>query len=117
MTKPQQKMNTDYTFNSKTWAADKVNLVNHFKTFGFVVVRAAYSELEASMIKMVINKNQLMQEQFRNTQKKFMSGKYPSFESIYVWNDTAGNDIFSKMTRSFKVIELLEMKFTFTIIK
>jgi ectoine hydroxylase-related dioxygenase (phytanoyl-CoA dioxygenase family) len=35
----------------------------------------------------------------------------PSFETIYVWNDTAGNDAFAKATRSHKIIDRLQAIF------
>ncbi|MDH5575976.1 MAG: phytanoyl-CoA dioxygenase family protein, partial [Nitrospirota bacterium] len=35
-------------------------------------------------------------------------GKRPSFETIFVWNDTAGNDVFAKATRRAAIFDRLE---------
>lgn len=100
-------INLDYKFNDKSWNNDIVGLVEHFQKYGFVVVREAFSKSEMNVLKDIIDKNDVMQNRFKQTQEKFKSGKYPSFESIFVWQDTSGTDVFSKISRSYKVFPLV----------
>lgn len=42
---------------------------------------------------------------------KMSQGKRPSFETIFVWNNTAGNDVFAKATRRAAIFDRLEYFF------
>lgn len=105
-------MNLNFRFNPTTWENDVSYLVEHFKTYGFVIVRGAFKPSEMNVLKQAVDENEFMQTQFRQTQEKFRSGKYPSFDTIFVWQDTGGNDLFSKVSRSFKVFPLLQACFS-----
>jgi ectoine hydroxylase len=63
------------------------------------------------LVRRAIAGNARMNERFAEVQRKYRSGAYPSFDSIFVWNDMSGRDLFAKVTRSHKIITVLEALF------
>lgn len=75
---------------------------------GYLVIRAAFDRGEMQVIKRVVSSQPGMNAQAEEVRKKISRGERPSFETIFVWNDTAKHDLFSKAVRSHKIIERLE---------
>jgi ectoine hydroxylase-related dioxygenase (phytanoyl-CoA dioxygenase family) len=93
---------------------DEVRLArfaNEFQRDGYTVLRGAFDPAEMAVLREAIVGNERMNTQFRATQAKYQGGKYPSFETICVWNDTSGDDVFAKCTRSARIMEVLERIF------
>lgn len=85
--------------------------VREFRQNGYTIIRSAFGQSEIDILREAITSNERMNDQFRMTQAKYRSGKYPSFETICVWNDTSGDDVFAKFTRSAKILDVLESAF------
>lgn len=82
-----------------------------FQRDGYTILRGAFAAEEVAVLREAIVASERMTEQFKRTQAKFEGGKYPSFETICVWNDTSGDDIFAKFTRSHRIMDVLERVF------
>jgi hypothetical protein len=82
-----------------------------FRRNGYTLLRGAFARDEIEILREAIVGDEGMTAHFRGAQAKFKSGKYPSFETIRVWNDTSGNDVFAKFTRSAKIMDILERVF------
>lgn len=78
---------------------------------GYLVVRNVFSPGEMQVIKDVILQHEHMNRVTENLKQKIDTGKRPSFESIFVWNDTAGDDVFAKVTRRAAIFDRLEYFF------
>ncbi len=82
-----------------------------YRTFwekGYSVVRNVFTPEEMRIIKGVILEHEHMNRVSENLKQKIETGKRPSFESIFVWNDTAGDDVFAKVTRRAAIFDRLE---------
>lgn len=79
-----------------------------FHRDGYVVMRSAFGVDEIDILREAIVSNERMNDRFRAVQAKFEGGKYPSFETIFCWNDTSGDDVFAKFTRSAKILDVVE---------
>jgi len=78
---------------------------------GFVIARGVFTSGEMAILKDIIARHADMQA-FAQRAKERSAGKTrPSFETIFVWNDTARHDAFAKATRSSKIIDRLEAIF------
>lgn len=78
---------------------------------GYLVVRNVFSPQEMQIIKDVILQHEYMNQVTDRLKEKIDAGKRPSFESIFVWNDTAGKDVFAKVTRRADIFDRLEFFF------
>lgn len=78
---------------------------------GFVVLRGIFSREETRYLRTAIVQNPSMNAHAQAAKAKFEKGKYPSFETIFVWNDTSGLDIFAKFTRRRRIWEVLRWAF------
>ena len=74
-----------------------------FWRHGYVVVRNAFTTEEMSIAKEAIITNQAMNASVERIRQKTSDGKHPAFETIYVWNDTSGDDLFAKLTRNQQI--------------
>jgi ectoine hydroxylase-related dioxygenase (phytanoyl-CoA dioxygenase family) len=79
---------------------------------GYVVVRNAFTPEEMEIAKTAIQTNEKMQKQLADIRAKTARGKHSAFETIYVWNDTGGDDLFAKLTRNYNILERLEAIFS-----
>jgi ectoine hydroxylase-related dioxygenase (phytanoyl-CoA dioxygenase family) len=93
------------------YSANQSSAVADFNRRGYVVLREVFSPGEIALLRRAITTNDRMNASFQGVHEKFKSGKYPSFETIFVWNDTSGDDIFAKFTRSDKILRVLEQIF------
>jgi len=75
---------------------------------GYVIVRNAFTPEEMELARTAVQANDRMQRQLTNIRTKTESGKHNAFETIFVWNDTSGDDLFAKLTRNYQVLERLE---------
>lgn len=82
-----------------------------FERDGYTILRAVFEKEEVAILREAIVSNERMTDQFKTVQAKFESGKYPSFETICVWNDTSGDDVFAKFTRRAQIFDVLERVF------
>lgn len=85
--------------------------VEAFRNDGFVVVRRAFTRDEMGIVREVIRRHERMTAHAQRARERSAGTIRPSFETLFVWNDTAGFDVFSKATRSCKVIDRLEAYF------
>ena len=93
--------------NEATLAAD----MEFFWRNGYLIVRNAFSPEEMDIAKTAIRTNRDMQERLATVKAKTESGKHNAFETIFVWNDVSGDDLFAKLTRNFRIFERLEAFF------
>jgi len=85
--------------------------VSGFWDRGYLVVRGVFKREEMRIVKDVIERNEAMNAHARRVRERSAGETRPSFESIFVWNDTAGSDVFAKVTRSCKIFDRLEAIF------
>jgi hypothetical protein len=78
---------------------------------GFIVERNVFSKAETDLLRRAVTESGEMQKRHHEVQAKFDGGKYPSFETIFVWNDTSGDDIFAKFTRSVNTLGVISQLF------
>ena len=78
---------------------------------GFVVLRGAFTRAEMATLKDIITKHADMQAFAARAKERSAGGTRPSFETIFVWNDTARRDACAKATRSRRIMERLEAIF------
>jgi ectoine hydroxylase len=90
-----------------TLAADTAFFHRH----GYLIVRNAFSREEMEIARTAIETSERMQRQLGNIRAKTENGKHNAFETIFVWNDVAGDDVFAKLTRNYQIFERLEAIF------
>jgi ectoine hydroxylase-related dioxygenase (phytanoyl-CoA dioxygenase family) len=78
---------------------------------GFVVVRGLFGREEMAVLKAIVTRHSGMQAHAARALERSQGTTRPSFETVYVWNDTAGRDAFAKATRSRRIIDRLEAYF------
>src|SRR5258706_14536716 len=78
---------------------------------GFVVLRGVFARAEMAILKDIITRHADMQAFAARAKERSAGNTRPSFETIFVWNDTARNDAFAKATRSRRIIDRLEAIF------
>jgi ectoine hydroxylase-related dioxygenase (phytanoyl-CoA dioxygenase family) len=94
------------------YSEDKIaRHVSEFHRDSYTLLRGAFDADEIAVLREAIVSNERMNAQFRAVQAKYQAGKYPSFETICVWNDTSGDDVFAKFTRSARIMDVLERVF------
>lgn len=84
---------------------------NEFWGKGYIIVRNAFNKSEMDVLRVNINTNQKMRAHYKMIEKNVENGERSSFSTIFVWNDTSGNDCFSLATRSNKILDRLEYYF------
>lgn len=88
-----------------------MELLSEYEQFwekGYLVLREVFAKEEMQIIKRVVGSQPGMNAQAEDVRKRIEQGERPSFETIYVWNDTARYDLFSKAVRSHKILGRLE---------
>jgi ectoine hydroxylase len=90
-----------------TLAADSEFFWRH----GYLIVRNAFSEEEMDIVRTAVRTNEEMQRRLAAIRAKTESGKHNAFETIFVWNDVSGDDLFAKLTRNYQIFERLEAFF------
>ena len=78
---------------------------------GFLVVRGMFKKEEMAILKEIVSRHAGMKSHAARALERSQGTTRPSFETVYVWNDTAGSDAFAKATRSHKIIDRLEAYF------
>lgn len=87
------------------------SLKEQFWEQGYVVIPKVFNINEIGIVKSAIVNCSEMNQRFVDVKGKFDSGKKPAFESIFVMNDVFGEDIFSKLTRNYKLIDMVSYLF------
>jgi ectoine hydroxylase-related dioxygenase (phytanoyl-CoA dioxygenase family) len=64
-----------------------------------------------AVLKDIIARHAAMQAHATRAKERSAGNTRPSFETVFVWNDTARKDAFAKATRSVKIIDRLEAIF------
>lgn len=78
---------------------------------GFIIVRGVFAKSEMAVLKDIIGRHAAMQAHAQRAKERSAGATRPSFETVFVWNDTARRDAFAKATRSRKIIAPLEAIF------
>ncbi|MBC8024269.1 MAG: phytanoyl-CoA dioxygenase family protein [Burkholderiales bacterium] len=95
-------------------AVEPAQLNDEVATFwrrGFIVVRGVFAQPEMAVLKDIVTRHSAMQAHADRAKERSAGSTRPSFDTVFVWNDTARNDAFAKATRSRKIIERLEAIF------
>ena len=82
-----------------------------FWRLGFLPVRGAFSRDEMAIVREAILDNPDMRSHSARTKPRAGQALRLSFHTLFVWNDTGGSDLFSKVTRSHRIIDRLEAIF------
>jgi ectoine hydroxylase-related dioxygenase (phytanoyl-CoA dioxygenase family) len=94
---------------------DPATLRNDAATFwqrGFVIVRGVFRNEEMAVLREIVERHAGMKAHAAKAlQRSAFSATRPSFETVFVWNDTARRDAFAKATRSYKIMDRLEAIF------
>src|SRR6185312_2314324 len=88
-------------------ASDREFFLDH----GYLILRNVFNREEMEIAREAVHSNPRMQRQLTNIRAKTESGKHNAFETIFVWNDTARDDVFAKLTRNYQIFERLEAIF------
>jgi ectoine hydroxylase-related dioxygenase (phytanoyl-CoA dioxygenase family) len=78
---------------------------------GYIIIPEVFDADEIKVLKETIVSNADMNKLHADVKRKYDNGKYPSFESIFVMNDVFGDDIFSKVTRNHKLLDIVTYLF------
>jgi ectoine hydroxylase-related dioxygenase (phytanoyl-CoA dioxygenase family) len=70
-----------------------------FETDGYVVIKGLLKPAEAMLLKRAVESCEPMQTLARQARARWARGERAAFETIFVWNDVTGDDIFCKATR------------------
>jgi len=73
--------------------------IESFKRDGYVVLKGLLKQSEAIVLKRAIEECEPMQKLKIQAQERWATGRRAAFETIFVWNDVTGEDIFCKATR------------------
>jgi len=85
--------------------------VAQFWRDGYLVVRGVFDRAEMDVLREVILRHEGMNAHADRAREKSAGPTRPSFDTIFVWNDDGRPDVFSKATRSRRVIDPLEALF------
>jgi hypothetical protein len=78
---------------------------------GYLVIPGAFKREEMAVLKEIIERHAGMKAHAARALERSAGATRPSFETIFVWNDTGGRDAFAKATRSHKIFDRLEAIF------
>jgi hypothetical protein len=79
-----------------------------FRDQGFVILRGVFKPSEMAVLKEIIAGHAAMRAHAARARERSGGDTRPSFETVFVWNDTAGRDAFAKATRSSRIIDRVE---------
>ena len=82
-----------------------------FWKHGFVVLRKLFAAEEMAVLKTIVARHSGMKAHAARALERSQGTTRPSFETVFVWNDTAGRDAFAKATRSRRIVDRLEAYF------
>lgn len=74
---------------------------------GYVVVRSMFSRAEMAIVGRRVASIPAMNARVEHLRAQQARGAHPSFETIFVWNDVTGEDLFAKIGRSYKLLDRL----------
>src|SRR5687768_10837763 len=95
-------------------SGDTSDLKDEAATFwkqGFVIVRGVFKRTEMAVLKEIITRHAAKTAHAARSLERSAGETRPSFETVFVWNDTSRKDAFAKATRSHKIINRLEAFF------
>lgn len=72
---------------------------------GYFIVRNVFTEDEMRIVKNKILSINEMNDRVNLIRNMILNKEHPSFSTIFVWNDTDGNDIFAKIGKSPKILD------------
>lgn len=78
---------------------------------GFLVLRNVFCKEEIDIVKRGIDSNVRLSLFYKNMIKNRNNGIRGAFSTIFVWNNTSGDDMFSKIVRRSDVFDRLEYFF------
>jgi len=74
---------------------------------GYVVIRNMFTQYEMDIVKQKVQEIEEMNALVKKVRILQENGEHPSFETIFVWNDVDGDDIFAKVGKSYKILDRL----------
>lgn len=89
---------------------DEVMLIEEKLAFwrrGYVVVRGMFTRDEMAIVKRKVMSIDAMNQRVEGLKMSQARGEHPSFETIFVWNDVDGSDLFAKVGKSYKILDRL----------
>lgn len=78
---------------------------------GFVHVRGAFTAEEMAIVKRKVMSSEAMNARVGAVRERQSDGLHPSFETVFVWNDVDGPDLFAKVGKSYKILDRLSFYF------
>lgn len=72
---------------------------------GYLLVKNVFTSNEMNIIKNKILSIDQINDRLNIVKNKQNKNEHPSFDTIFVWNDTNGNDIFAKLGKSNKILD------------
>lgn len=97
----------EHVLDPATLQAEKIQ----FWQQGYVVVRQMFTRDEMAIVKRKITQIHEMNARVEHLRAQQALGEHPSFETIFVWNDVTGEDLFAKVGRSYKLLDRLSHYF------
>ena len=76
-----------------------------FFSEGYLLVKNVFSNDEMSILKKKILTMDECNQRLKRVIDKQKTNEHPSFDTIFVWNDTDGQDIFAKIGKSYKILD------------
>jgi ectoine hydroxylase-related dioxygenase (phytanoyl-CoA dioxygenase family) len=70
-------------------------------------VKGIFTREEMGIVKKKVMSTQEMNDRVKTVQAQQQDGQHPSFNTIFVWNDVDGSDIFAKMAKSPHILDRL----------
>jgi len=77
----------------------------HFWREGYIVVKGVFTSEEMNIVRQKIIQQPIFNDRVKSVISKQTNGEHPSFHTISVWNDTDGVDIYSKIGKSYKILD------------
>jgi Phytanoyl-CoA dioxygenase (PhyH) len=74
---------------------------------GYFIVRGAFTADEMDITRRAITGNARMNARVESLRPRVQAGDRPAFETVFVWNDTGGDDVFAKLTRNYRLFDRL----------
>ena len=74
---------------------------------GYVLVRGMFTSEEMALVKAKVAQIDAMNARVEHLRARQAEGSHPSFETIFVWNDVEGEDLFARVGRSYKLLDRL----------
>lgn len=79
----------------------------HFWRHGYIKIEGMFTAAEMRVVRRCIEGIDRMNRRVEQVRAAQAEGAHPSFETVVVWNDVTADDLFSKVGRSYKILDRL----------